>query len=476
MNKQIHQLFLLSFIVCAIAKVEWKIEQKISAYGEDLRLLCIADNYAFDGGKIKRWEGGPKQKMLTLNGAPDQEDVMKYKMSMLENGFDLVINNVTKADLNVTYDCTYGFNTSGKVVLKIEDAFEVRKTVKPSKVEREGTNTSKVYVIPFSVLAVVAVIVILLIILHCKGKLKDLKGKLCGIRENEERDQELGLEEKQETGLCLQQPNGYASHHSNGGTSVSIEAEGDELLLSHSNDGNSESIIDVPFESYQRSQTELITEEPCNTDHDTFNYTSVKSVITPKDTASCFFTEVNECDLLPQQHEECTDFPVVPLTPHQSELVTSVTESKTLEQCNTNPDGESADETPLKGVTAVGDTASPPTASVPGSDFQFSISNVQYKKKCTSAHAKYNPAYKNQNTREKSFKSPHCNWTLSQPSIQQMAKAGFFCNGYKSKVQCYSCGKKSDWQEGDDPFDEIFHENCRHLKYIKQKQTSSENS
>lgn len=66
-----------------------------------------------------------------------------------------------------------------------------------------------------------------------------------------------------------------------------------------------ESIIDVPFESYQRSQTELNTRtstvESCNTDHETINYTSVKSVITPKDTASCFFTEVNECDSLPQQ-------------------------------------------------------------------------------------------------------------------------------------------------------------------------------
>lgn len=74
--------------------------------------------------KIKRWEGGPKQKMLTLNGAPDQEDVMKYKMSMRQDGFDLVINNVSKADLNVTYECTYGFKKSGKVILKIEDAFE----------------------------------------------------------------------------------------------------------------------------------------------------------------------------------------------------------------------------------------------------------------------------------------------------------------------------------------------------------------
>lgn len=116
------------------------------------------------------------------------------------------------------------------------------------------------------------------------------------------------------------------------------------------------------------------------------------------------------------------------MTPPQSELVISVTESKT-EQCNTNPDGESADETPLKSVTAVRDPASPLTASVPGRDFQFSISNEQDNKKCTSDHAKYNPAYKNQNTREKSFKSPHCHWTLSEPSIRQMAKAGFFCNG-----------------------------------------------
>lgn len=41
-------------------------------------------------------------------------------------------------------------------------------------------------------------------------------------------------------------------------------------------------------------------------------------------------------------------------------------------------------------------------------------------------------------------------------------------------VQCYSCGAKRYWKEGDDPFDEHFHENCRHLKYITEKQVCNQ--
>ncbi|XP_052062274.1 uncharacterized protein LOC127702204 [Mytilus californianus] len=461
MDKVIHHLFLLSFIVCVIAKVEWKVEEKIIRYGEDLRLLCIADNYTFDGVEIKRWEGGPKQKMLTFNGAPDQDDVMKYNMSMRQDGFDLLIKNVTEIDLNVTYKCTFGFKSSGKVMLISDDAFEVpvRQTMKPSKIERKGDNTSIIYVILLSVLPVLVVaVIVILFTLQRKGKLKDLKDKLCDNKAK-------------------------AEHR---GTSVAWKAEEDASLLPQPNEGNLENIEDVPFVSIQPSQPEIITEtnivEPSNTELvDEFsNDASLKSVTVPKDPASCTFTEVNECNSFPQLQiggqEECQDVPVVPMTPHQLELpvVASVTESKTLEPCITDPNGESVDETSLKHANAVGDPASSLTASVPDRGFQYSILDEQENKKHTPAHNKYNAAYKCPNTREKSFKSQHCKWTLSQPSIQQMAKAGFFCSGHKSKVQCYSCGKRSDWQEGDDPFDEIFHENCRHLKHIKGKQASGE--
>ncbi|CAC5397907.1 NAIP [Mytilus coruscus] len=483
MDKLIYYLFLLSFIVCVFAKVEWKVEKKISRYGEDLRLFCIADNYAFDGVEIKRWEGGPKQKMLTLNGAPDQEDVMKYDMSMREDGFDLVIKNVTKVDLNVTYGCTYGFKSSGKVILKIEDAFEVRQIEKPRehvKSESKGTNNVIIYVVIALLLVLAVAVIVILLILHHKGKLSKLK-KICGRKANSEHKASEG---QQETDHCLQQLNGL--HISNGGTSVAREAEEDDSLLSQPNEGNLESMVDDLFVSLQHNQPELIkrtnTVEPCNTEQvvESSNDNSLQSVTTPKDPASCTFTEVNECNSLLQQqiggHEEgteCKDVAVVAVAP-QSELIISVTGSKTKKPCNTESDGES-DETSLKDVTAVGDPASSTcigtlTASVPGRGFQNSKSDEQENKMPIPENAKFNGAYKRLHTREKSFKSHCCKWTLSQPPIQQMAKAGFFCNGYQTMVQCYSCGSKRYWQEGDDPFDDHFHENCRHLKHLNETQ------
>ncbi|CAG2252854.1 unnamed protein product [Mytilus edulis] len=402
-----------------ICAVEWKIEQKISAYGEDLRLLCIADNYSIDGVKIKRWEGGPKQKMLTLNGAPDQEDVMKYKMSMRQDGFDLVIKNVSKVDLNVTYECTYGFKKSGKVILKIEDAFEVRQIVhvKPSKRESKGNNIVIICVIIVSSLVIAAVST--LILLHKYGKLKELK-YICSSNDNsvDRNDGDLPSGRPQETDQLIPQHNGFANHLSNG---VGL-------------------VEDVPIESTSRTEPvkKPNTAEGGNTEliGETLDGSSLQNVTTLKDFAPATFTEVNEESLLKQEmlvmstvcylckydryREDVSDLVSVP--PNQSELVTSVTGSKTLEQCNTESDAESVDETSLKDHHAV-------PASVPEKGFQFTTSVDQETKMHPSDNIK--------------------------------------C---ETRAQCFSCGAKRLWQEGDNPFDEHLHDDCRHLKHIKEKQ------
>lgn len=42
--------------------------------------------------------------------------------------------------------------------------------------------------------------------------------------------------------------------------------------------------------------------------------------------------------------------------------------------------------------------------------------------------------------------------------------------GCETRAQCFSCGAKRLWQEGDNPFDEHLHDDCQHLKHIKEKQ------
>ena len=86
--------------------VEWRVEHKISRYGQDLYLMCTYGNDSSSTG-AKRWYGGPDKKMLSINGLPSNP--AKYNATVGADGFGLVIKNVTERDLNVSYECSYGF-------------------------------------------------------------------------------------------------------------------------------------------------------------------------------------------------------------------------------------------------------------------------------------------------------------------------------------------------------------------------------
>ncbi|CAC5397913.1 unnamed protein product [Mytilus coruscus] len=383
-------------------------------------------------------------------------------------------------------------------------------SVKHSKRENGETNNVIIYVMIVVLLVLAAVCI--LFFLRKKGKLP--LPYICGsnanlvhrhgrdilLREPQVTDQfipqlngvvihhsngDLPSGGPQETDQFIPQPNGFVSHHSNG--EVVHEANKDDSLPSQQIIGNGVGVIeDVPVKSKPHSEAELVTKtstaERGNTEliGEILDDTSLKNVSTLKDLASATFTEVNE-ESLPQQqnagHEEenkedVPDFVSVPS--NQSELVTSVaaTRSKTLEPYNTEPGGVSVDETSLKDVTASSDV----TASDPDRGFQYIISDVQETKKNSPGNIKFRKEYLSSFVRKESFNSPLCEWSLSNPSIKQMAKAGFFCSGYETSAQCFSCGAKRCWQEGDDPFHEHFHDSCRHLKHIKETQASGEGS
>lgn len=103
-----------------IFSVVWEVQKQISEYGEDLELNCIADNYNKSSDTSKRWYQG--QTLLTFNDG--SEDNTKYNASLYSNGFKLIIKNLTKNDVNITYMCSDGFDKSENLPLQIEDVFK----------------------------------------------------------------------------------------------------------------------------------------------------------------------------------------------------------------------------------------------------------------------------------------------------------------------------------------------------------------
>ena len=87
--------------------------------GQDLTLFCKVDNCTVDG--IKGWRGGPDDKILMLNGEISTNNT-KYKISIEKHGFTLTILNLTVEDLNISYECSCGYDLD-KHILYIGDVY-----------------------------------------------------------------------------------------------------------------------------------------------------------------------------------------------------------------------------------------------------------------------------------------------------------------------------------------------------------------
>ncbi|XP_063418434.1 uncharacterized protein LOC134701233 [Mytilus trossulus] len=84
--------------------------------GKDIVLTCRVHGIpAIDRKTTRQWSMGDDDKLLCYNGQINNPK--KYEESvLLGNEFGLTIFNVTESDLNVVYQCRYGFDAASKLI------------------------------------------------------------------------------------------------------------------------------------------------------------------------------------------------------------------------------------------------------------------------------------------------------------------------------------------------------------------------
>lgn len=98
--------------------------KKVTKYGEDLSLSCQVENCCPESAGWGKWT--PKNELVTIFidvKDLNVDNISKYDGAIVNTGFSLVIRNLTRDDLNLTYSCTYGFLVSKKKMLLKTDAF-----------------------------------------------------------------------------------------------------------------------------------------------------------------------------------------------------------------------------------------------------------------------------------------------------------------------------------------------------------------
>ena len=100
-----HDYNRLCFTIIIIVK--WTVCDTSPKLGQDLTLFCEVDNCF--ANETKRWYGGPDDKPLMSNSGVST-DKTKYNTSIEKHGFILNILNLAVTDLNVSYECSCGFD------------------------------------------------------------------------------------------------------------------------------------------------------------------------------------------------------------------------------------------------------------------------------------------------------------------------------------------------------------------------------
>lgn len=157
--------------------LSWTIEKQVSQYGDDLSLFCPVKTCCPESAGWVKWTSEDDYTTLFIDVKnPDVNKGSKYNGETNKTGIFLIIRNVTRDDLNISYSCTYGFQVGTKKVLLDSDAFfdqvkeqYSRESELPEKTEDESSQDSKQVnptecAIALSLLAVVVVAVFILFV------------------------------------------------------------------------------------------------------------------------------------------------------------------------------------------------------------------------------------------------------------------------------------------------------------------------
>ncbi|CAG2230324.1 unnamed protein product [Mytilus edulis] len=113
--------FLILINCCSLQGVlEWTVIRKVTDYGQNVTLFCNVSNCCPQASGWDRYSSEQRTLFIDLKtGRPNR----KYDGKVTGDGYTLIIQNLTKSDLNVSYACVYGVTIGEIKYLLEEDVF-----------------------------------------------------------------------------------------------------------------------------------------------------------------------------------------------------------------------------------------------------------------------------------------------------------------------------------------------------------------
>lgn len=160
-NYQLRTVFLtLLTMYCSVVLegcVLWKLSSKPAVFGTNVKLHCIfCNNVPCCNAFTRKWTKGTHYNLIVMNSVSLNSAKYEEYLNVSTKTSILTIKNFTEEDVNIPYECTYGFDTDSKVLTLNSTDFEYHPTEDvPVKlhINRNQTATAsiifnKVYPVP----------------------------------------------------------------------------------------------------------------------------------------------------------------------------------------------------------------------------------------------------------------------------------------------------------------------------------------
>ncbi|VDI59472.1 Hypothetical predicted protein [Mytilus galloprovincialis] len=108
----------------SLDEISWKLSTKPAVFGDAIMLDCRLPKNSCCNRYTRRWLGGHAFRLLVMDGVSASPKKYSEVFNSETRSSKLTINALNPKDVNIPYECTYGFTTYIKELALSEDMFE----------------------------------------------------------------------------------------------------------------------------------------------------------------------------------------------------------------------------------------------------------------------------------------------------------------------------------------------------------------
>lgn len=107
-----------------VGNIKWTLKEKPAIFGTNIHLVCHLPNKTSCCKDDRKWNVGNQYLLIIINGVSYNTSKYKEDLNVKDRVSILTIFSLSEQDVNVAYECVYGFQKFRSTLELTADVFE----------------------------------------------------------------------------------------------------------------------------------------------------------------------------------------------------------------------------------------------------------------------------------------------------------------------------------------------------------------